>query len=652
MQRGLSKTTRKAIIKNHLQGLDQQENLKSVNSAGSNSVTQQELITVIDEFGAEAEKKGLDSASKEHGLSNIARELGEVAIAKRESGVDLASMLEGAKIAAALKKFGAGMPEFEQFLQSVYSRALEKGYTPKEIILQSAKLASLEERYGLGFDKLKEDFEETAKSLVAKKKEASLLDEDIAQKAKKRSELFMQYSMDEQIMRDYIQTKNDLTSLGFQVSDLQGARAFLSAIKGEKFDPAEIMEKLQSISDLQAQKHKAQQDLARVIKDLEEKKTLLAEIRRLEESKLTIEQIEKIRSSVMKISGDQKIDLATAYSRFEQDVLQGYNTVLGLRPEVSRLEENKKRLETEVESRRRELQTLESTHTDKAKRLEEKYAKEWEQIQAYNDLRAQGIDSKRILAWNQIMKNANLDYGTIEGELRNQANLKALEDRESAKIKELLAEELKLTQSVGQLNQEKQKLDASIKAIRDSALGELGKMKESVISSITELSDQAQSKLSETSDRTRKTLEDLRSSSTGDIKQLAESSIGDLKTTVTELKNSTNEVSTELKSLLETAKPDLKEVGLALAAGEKIGKFRNILPLLKLLDGTVQPADETEALIAMWNLASHFNSWVESKYAEDAAKRDEMSRPLSELLESINSQVQKVGGDKSANADK
>ena len=173
---------------------------------------------------------------------------------------------------------------------------------------------------------------------------------------------------------------------------------------------------------------------------MEEKKSLLSEIKKLEESKLTVEQVERLRGLVLRISSDHKIDTSQAYNRFEQDVLQSYNTMLGLRPEASRLEENKKRIEAEISSKRKDLETAEAAISDKIKKLDEKYSKQKEDIEAYNQLRALGIDGKRILSWNQIIKSANLDYGIIEGELRNQGNLKGLEDKTSGKIKELMTE--------------------------------------------------------------------------------------------------------------------------------------------------------------------------------------------------------------------
>ncbi len=641
MQRGLSKSTKRVVVKNHLRGLDEAENAKSSSSLSRTVLTTGEINSVISEFESEAEKKGLESVSKDYGVNNLTRDLWEVASFKRKNKIELSSMLEGGSIAVALKKFGAGMPEFEQFLNSVYTRSLEKGYTPNEIISQSAKLEALEKKYGMKFDSLKTTYEDIGKSLAGRKKEKTDLESGIAQLSQRKTDLMARYTLDEQKIQDYASTKQQLALAGLDIISLQNLKNFLVALKSEKFDSKKIIDKLNSITDLQAQLTRIQQEAKVARQDLDEKKSLLSEIKKLEELKLTVEQVERLRGLIVRISSDHKVDPLQAYNRFEQDILQSYNTILGLRPEASRLEENKRRIEAEISTKKKDLESVEATVSDKIKKLDEKYSKQKEEVEAYNQLRALGIDGKRILSWNQIMKSANLDYGTIEGELRNQANLKGLEDKTSAKIKELVAEELRLSQSVSQLNQEKQKIESSISVMRESALSGIGELSSKILTSISTLKEQAEERLTETASESQKSLEDMRNSTQQQIKQVSDSALSDLKKTVSELRSSTEDFSKELKSSIQLAGPEIKNVGLALEAGEKLGKYRNILPLLQLIDGNGN-GDESEALIAMWNLSSRFHAWLENHYPD--SKKD-MSEPLAELLKSINDEIQRVGVD-------
>lgn len=642
MQRGLSKSVKKAVIKNHLQGLSEQENSKNSTSSSvsSSNLSIEEVDSVVKEFDSEVSKKGLDAVSKDYGVSGIAKELAEVARFKRENDIDYSEILEGSKIASTLKKFGAGMPEFEQFLNSVYTRALEKDFTPNEIISQSSKIQALEKKYGMSFDELKTDYEELGKSLASKKKEKTDLENEIAQTSKRKADLLAKYSLDDSKIQDYANTRQQLASFGLDISNLQSAKNLLLNLKNEKFDPQEILAKIKAIGDLQSQKTRAQQELAGVRSELETKKAYLAQIKKLEESKLGFDQIERLRLIVARISQEQKIDPAQAYSKFEQDVLQNYNFALGLRPEVARLEDSKKRLESEISAKKKEIESVEIAAGDRVRKLEEKYAKQKSEIEAYTELRALGIDAKRILMWDQIVKSSNLDYGAIEGELRNQGNLKNLEDKMSAKIKDLVAQEIKLTQSISQLTSEKEKIESSIQTIKDNALNGIAELSSKITSSISSLKEQAETGLQETARQGQRSLEELKSSSEKQIQEVSGSAVSGMRTTVEELKNSTSEFSRELKDSITQSSTEIKNVGLALEAGEKIGKYRNIMPLLQLIDGT-GTQDETEALIAMWNLASRFNAWLENHYPGE--KRD-ISDPLSRLLESINSEIQRVGG--------
>ncbi|MGI0090925.1 MAG: hypothetical protein ACREBS_04380, partial [Nitrososphaerales archaeon] len=117
---------------------------------------------------------------------------------------------------------------------------------------------------------------------------------------------------------------------------------------------------------------------------------------------------------------------------------------------------------------------------------------------------------------------------------------------------------------------------------------------------------------------------------TGDVKV-------NLEASVSELSASVSNFSKDVKGAIDQVTPDIKNVSLALEAGEKIGKYRNILPLMELLDdGRV---NEGEALIAMWNVSSRFNTWVSKHYA---IPRSEISEPLKKLISSINEEIQRV----------
>jgi gas vesicle protein len=154
------------------------------------------------------------------------------------------------------------------------------------------------------------------------------------------------------------------------------------------------------------------------------------------------------------------------------------------------------------------------------------------------------------------------------------------------------------------------------------------------------LKEEGQKGLEESSKNSQKSIEELKNSTQEQIHQISDMALSDLKSTVSELKSSTVDFSKELKDSISQSSTEIKNVGIALDAGEKIGKYRNILPLLQLIDGSTTQ-DESEALIAMWNLSSRFNAWLENHYP---GEKKQISDPLTRLLESINDEIQRVGG--------
>jgi hypothetical protein len=218
--------------------------------------------------------------------------------------------------------------------------------------------------------------------------------------------------------------------------------------------------------------------------------------------------------------------------------------------------------------------------------------------------------------------------------------LKNLEDKMGAKIKDLVAEEIKLNQSISELGHEKEKIESSIQAIKESAISGIEELRSKIISSMSVLKEQGENGIQETAKENQKMMEEIGVSAQQQLKLASDTALSDVKLTVADLKSSATDFSNEIKDSIAQSSTEIKNVGRALEAGEKIGKFRNILPLLQLIDGSANQ-DESEALIAMWNLSSRFNAWLENNYP---GQKREISDPLTRLLESINNEIQRVGG--------
>jgi hypothetical protein len=85
----------------------------------------------------------------------------------------------------------------------------------------------------------------------------------------------------------------------------------------------------------------------------------------------------------------------------------------------------------------------------------------------------------------------------------------------------------------------------------------------------------------------------------------------------------------------------MKNVSQAIEAARAIGKYEAILPLFKLTDSSQSnKITETEALVALWNVANAFSSWIKDHYPDQEL---EVSEPLEKLLQVLDEEIKGLG---------
>ena len=632
----VSKSLKKEIIKNHLLGLNEDENRSKLISSGEH-IDQETIREVIDEFGSEVEKRGV-IATKSYGVSRFANDLAEVARFKRKNEIEFEDMLRGARVARVLKNYGAGIPELEQFLSVVYSRASKEGYDAESIVEQVSALDKLEKKHEASFDELKARYESLVTQVGSKEVEKNQLAQEIEGLEKRKSEVLQQSKIDEKRLQEYSLTTGKLRELGLKVEDLEALRNFLISVKAQGYDSTEIISRLNSIGELEKKKSDLERESLAVQSILRKKDDLLAEVTKLETSSLTVEQVGKIREIVERVSASRGIEGTKAYVEFEDDVVSNYDAVLGMKAVVARLQEGEKRLLAEADEIRRQLSDEQTVHSEKIKQLEHEYSKIAKEIEAYNLLVQMGVDASEILSWHEIIETSKIDFSTIEAELKRNANLKAMEREITQKVASLTSEAMTLKETVEQLEQEKMKIEGTIKALGETAVAELNSVNSTILSSIESLSGGTKSAISQIVEDNKKVLDGFRVSAEESTQKTIRDATVDLKSTVSQLANSVSDFSRELKKTIEEAEPQIKSLSGLLEAGERLGKYRNILPLLELLDE--KNVNESEALIAMWNVISRFSSWVSEHYR--SSPKPEFSETLSKLIASINEEIQRI----------
>jgi len=164
-----------------------------------------------------------------------------------------------------------------------------------------------------------------------------------------------QNGVDERKLEEYTQTKQKLLSLGFNMDNLGEVKEFLLAVKAQRFDPIEVISKLNSIGELEKEKGKLEQETSASNDELHWKKALLGELRKLQETNLSIEQVDNIQKTVVRISADRGIERGRAYAQFEEDIIKNYDSVLGIKSAITSLHESEKRLATQADKIKQQL---------------------------------------------------------------------------------------------------------------------------------------------------------------------------------------------------------------------------------------------------------------------------------------------------------
>ena len=500
----------------------------------------------------------------------------------------------------------------EKFLQSLLSKAAEKGYTPAQLVSQCVRIDLLERKYSKSYEELRNDFEELGKEIANKTKKITELEEAISATQKKKADVLREFAVDEKSLKEYVESRAKLSTIGLKMDDLPKVKSCLFSMKNEDFDPNLVIEKLNTIGDLEARKNSLQSQLSAVNGELQEKKVLFIQLRQLQNSGLSVDQIERLRDIVSKISARRGMNADQAMNHFQEDVLKNYDLALGLEGEVMRLQETKNSLSTESEERRKMLEASEKHLQAKLGELETNYETRKAELQAYSELQAAGVDGTRIQLWHQLIKDQGLDYGKIESELKNQGNLKRLEEEAQNRVKDLEYQQQKLQSLVSELTAQKQTVESSIYSMKDGAIKELQDARLAMVSSFTQVAEET--------------------------KRAMDSAKTDLKTTVSEAGNSVSEFSTNLKSTLKDAGEELKSLSVVVESAEKIGKYEAIMPFLKLNDNG--QVSETEALFALWNMSNVFIQWFEKQNI--VSSRVETVGLLKKMLSSLNQEMQTV----------
>jgi myosin heavy subunit len=219
----------------------------------------------------------------------------------------------------------------------------------------------------------------------------------------------------------------------------------------------EIKDRQALLERLSEDEKKAEEKLNRRRREIKEKEELLSSLRKMDEMGFSSERLEQLAKLTRAMGARCKLSPSEAVNKFFQD-LQLWDDKLGLQVEIERLAAEKDRVETQKSVREEEMATLEQ-------RVRGKEAA----IEALQELASRGVEKKRIILWDQILRLAGVRVETLKEELERWASLENACAAKEKRIKRLDEESTKMAARLKELETRRAEIEGAVKgAIEES----------------------------------------------------------------------------------------------------------------------------------------------------------------------------------------
>lgn len=588
-----------AIMTGHFNGLNRDRIAKKVRK-GPSTVSRE-----IEKFKNEVNSRGLQRAAEAYGVSQIVNELHTLSVELAENKVTVAEATEGAAVASKLKTLQVDHGEIPLFITNVYNRSTEKGYSPSDIVADCATLRNLESTYNGTFEEIKKKYEEMGSKINGLREEARRLETENVQAEKNNAELWEQYNIDKTGLKQFKDTKDALTRLGLNIEDMDKTKTVLTEIRKLKFNPRQIIKKIVDIKDLEKRKSVLDEEVkhaGEVLGDLKHeigeadtqikaKRRILDEAKKLEETRLTITDIQAVRNTVISVAANNGLTPKQALKKLQEDIIENYDKILGLEPEVKSLTCRKEKLETEIKELKEEVNKTKLDTAAQVAALKEEYKTVEEKIDAYLQLRRKGVTDKDLIRWASIITATKLNPTIIDEELKTQKNLKQLEDDANKRINLLESRETELKATVNRLVSKRNKIEKSIEAVQQAGINRIKEAADSTSKQATATLNTMTKTATEISRQTQGILEDSKQKMRETIDKAEKSA----ETTEKKLEH----ISEQINTITDDA----------IKAGEKIGSLHPIAEAYQFLDtGIGEPQVVVPLAI---NVLSNLKTWLE-----------------------------------------
>jgi len=434
----------------------------------------------MDEFSNLVNEIGIEKATVKYRVNEQVKELLEIAQIKKDNDVSASEMVSGARISKSLENLGVGTQEldkFEVFVTSVYRKVEKEGLTLPTLLSQIQHLQALETKYKIDFETLKSEYDSLSKSVPELRQRQKELEGKIVAKTDEYDKLVGDHKTTVKRLERDEKLERDLAGYGLNLSKVEeGTRNFLALVETDRKNAARLVGRMKNVvslddelSGLQSsiktskdQEHALKQEINKLTNQAHSLKDQLAEAKNLADIEISVSQVQKLRNLLVDISSKRGMSAQQAMISFQKDILDNYDLLLGLRPEIDRLTKEKNKLVREKKSILEDQETKKLATQRSLERIQGEYGAKKKQVEDYSMLRSKDITDEVLLAWGRVIKDSNLTLKVVEAELRSVGSLANVEKEAQHKIDDLTKRVNLLNSDINDLESKKSALESTI----------------------------------------------------------------------------------------------------------------------------------------------------------------------------------------------
>lgn len=353
----------------------------------------------------------------------------EFAVSMRKSGISVVQALIGAKIYSIISKSGLDEDKLKDLILEVVKESQNLGISLSKLVESSKIISDLQEKADISLEDLPTKCQSMLENKDMLEEKLSYLTQQIANAKTTAKETLEKKDLTLKKIEEFDRVKTELEKYNIKINDLQKLVTILKKASDKNYDSDRIINQLQKqesyenkIDQLEQQKKQLHKDLDNetkkldvIIKEIEEKKSLVTVIKNLEKAGIGEQDLQNLYKMVIDISKNNNINSKLALQRFSDEIKNNYDKMLGLKISLEKLEEK-------ISVKSKELETTQL----KEKEFRIKYENNLETLHILKRLQQYGIGHSKILEWEKLFESSKLDVVEFSKKMRKASDLEKI----------------------------------------------------------------------------------------------------------------------------------------------------------------------------------------------------------------------------------